>query len=121
MMHTQLAPHFAIAERRVGDLLVLDLTGNLTFGEATTQLRQELRRVLAEGERKLLLNFAGVRFLDSAGMGELVAGYAAAGRAGGQFKLAGLNPNVLDLLVMTRLVTIFDIYDTEQQAEAAFA
>ena len=116
MVRTKMAQQPAISERLNGDVTVLDLAGNLTFGEGTALLRREVRRLVDEGRRKVLLNFASVRFLDSAGMGELISGYTALRREGGQLKLANLRPNVMELMVLTNLVTILDVYDSESRA-----
>lgn len=116
MARPKMAQQLAISERLNGDVTVLDLAGNLTFGEGTTLLRREVRRLVDAGQRKVLLNFASVRFLDSAGMGELISGYTALTREGGQLKLVNLRPNVMELMVLTKLVTILDVYDSESRA-----
>ncbi len=116
MARPQMAQQLAISERLNGDVTALDLAGNLTLGEGTALLRREVRRLVDEGQRKVLLNFASVRFLDSAGMGELISGYTALKREGGQLKLVNLRPNVMELLVLTKLVTVFDVYDSELRA-----
>jgi anti-sigma B factor antagonist len=109
-------PELIINERRVGDVIVLDLRGDITIGEECRALREALRRLLARGQRKILLNLTEVMALDSAGLGELVSAYAAVARADGQIKLSALPPRVEDLMALTKLLTVFDTYADEEAA-----
>ena len=105
-----------VSERQCGRATILDLEGNVTFGEGTATLRKETRRLIAEGRVFILLNLAGVRYVDSSGLGEMVAALTAARRGGGRVSLLGLSPNVRALFEMTRLVSAFDIYEDEAGA-----
>ena len=103
-------------ERRSGPVTILDLEGSVTFGVGTSALRRETRRLIAEGRPDILLDLTGVRYVDSSGLGEMVAAQAAARRAGGQVALFGLSPNVREVFEVTRLVYVFDIYEDEAGA-----
>lgn len=105
-----------VKERRFGRVTILDLKGGVTIGEGTATLRRETRRLIGEGRPDLLLNLSGVRYVDSSGLGEMVAAQAAARRAGGRVALLGLSPNVREVFEVTRLLTIFDIYEDEAVA-----
>ena len=105
-----------IRERQAGDVIILDLDGNIIIGESADRVRDTTRRLLAEGRRKFLLNMAQVRWIDSRGIGELVSAIVAVTRAGGQIKLLLVRGNIAELLTVTRVNTIFDIYDDELAA-----
>jgi len=105
-----------IRERQVGDVLILDVDGNIIVGESADAVRDIIRRLLAEGHRKILLNMAQVRWIDSRGIGELVAALVAVAREGGQIKLLMVRENIEELLTVTRIDTIFGIYDDELEA-----
>jgi anti-sigma B factor antagonist len=109
-----------INERQAGDITILDLTGEIRIGGGTSELRGAIRDRLAQGNNKILLNLAGVRYIDSSGIGELVANYTTASRNGGQLKLLNLTEKVQDLLVITKLLTVFDAYDSESEALGSF-
>jgi len=105
-----------VSERQCGRATILDLEGNVTFGEGTATLRKETRRLTAEGRVFILLNLAGVRYVDSSGLGEMVAAQTAARRGGGRVAVLGLSPNVRALFEMTALTNVFDIYEDEAGA-----
>jgi anti-sigma B factor antagonist len=107
--------------RESSGVTVIDITGRLTLGDVPTILKDEIRRLIDEGKSSLLLNLAGLTYLDSSGMGLLVGAYAAASRAGGQLKLSNLTTRVKDLLLVTKLYTVFEVYDDEAAAIASFA
>jgi anti-sigma B factor antagonist len=109
-----------IKQRQAGDVTVLDLEGEVRIGDSATALRGAIRKLVAEGNNKLLLNLAGVRYIDSSGIGELIANYTTVGRSGGQLKLLSLTDKVQDLLVITKLLTVFDVYDNEAEALSSF-
>ena len=109
-----------ISERQAGDVKILDLTGEIRMGEGSTALRNSMRGLVSGGSKKLLLNLAGVRYIDSTGIGELIANYTTVGRAGGQLKLLSLTEKVQDLLVITKLLTVFDVYEEEAEALSSF-
>lgn len=107
--------------RHVGGVTVLDLSGKITLGEGSIGLRDAVRDTLATGSKKILLNVGDVNYIDSAGLGELVAAYTSVKNAGGELKLMNLSKKVKDLLVITKLLTVFDVKENEKDAIAAFA
>jgi len=109
-----------ISERQAGDVTILDLTGEIRIGGGTTELRVTIRDRILQGHNKILLNLSGVKYIDSSGIGELVANYTTASRDGGQLKLLNLTQKVQDLLVITKLLTVFDAYDNESEALGSF-
>jgi anti-sigma B factor antagonist len=109
-----------ITERTTQDVTVLDLEGKLTIGDGAELLRDKVASVVFQGNSKLLLNLAGVPYIDSGGLGELVRCSMAAQKANGAVKLIGVSGRVVDLLTITKLITVFDTFDTEQQALASF-
>ncbi len=110
-----------LSTRQVGDVVVVDVSGRITLGEGSSSLRETIRDLLAKGHRKILLNLADVSYIDSSGIGELVSGYTSVTNAGGQLKLVNLTKRVSDLLQITKLYTIFDIYDNEITAVRSFS
>lgn len=107
-------------ESRVEDgITVISCTGRITFGEDSSALRANMKRVL-EFNRKIVLNLSGVPYIDSGGLGTLVGVYSSARAAGADIKLVGLGQRLRDVLSITKLVTVFEAYDTEQEAIAAF-
>ena len=110
-----------ISERQVGDVTVLDMDGKITIGEGSVALRTAIRRLLEEGKKKILLNLAKVGYIDSSGIGELVSSYTAIGKEeNGQLKLLNLTQKLQDLLTITKLLTVFDVYESEDEALASF-
>jgi anti-sigma B factor antagonist len=109
-----------ILERQEGDVTVLDMSGRITIGEGSVALRSAVRRLLEEGKKHILLNLAGVGYIDSSGIGELVSSYTAINKEGGQLKLLSLTQKLQDLLTITKLLTVFDAYDTEPEALSNF-
>ena len=109
-----------ISERQAGDVTILDLSGKITIGEGSVALRTAIRRMLEEGKKKILLNLAGVGYVDSSGIGELVSSYTAINKDGGQLKLLNLTQKIQDLLTITKLLTVFDAYDNEAEALNSF-
>jgi anti-sigma B factor antagonist len=110
-----------INERQAGDVTVLDMSGKITIGEGSVALRTAIRRLLEEGKKRILLNLAGVSYIDSSGIGELVSSYTAIGKEeGGQLKLLNLTQKIKDLLTITKLLTVFDVYDNEADALNSF-
>ena len=105
-----------IAERQAGDVTVLDLWGRITIGEASEALRGEIARLSEGGRKKILLHLGGVDRIDSSGLGNLVACCTSVRREGGELKLVRLSGRVHDLMVMTKLLTVFDTYDDEGAA-----
>jgi anti-sigma B factor antagonist len=109
-----------ISERRVGDLTILDMDGKITIGEGSVALRTAIRRLLEEGKKKILLNLARVGYIDSSGIGELVSSYTAINKESGELKLLNLTQKLQDLLTITKLLTVFDVYESEEEALASF-
>jgi anti-sigma B factor antagonist len=109
-----------IQERQAGDVTILDMDGKITIGEGSTALRAAVRRLAEEGKKKLLLNLEKVNYMDSTGLGELIASYTTISRDGGQLKLLQLSSKIQDLLVITKLLTVFDTYDSESDALSSF-
>jgi anti-sigma B factor antagonist len=105
----------------VGDVTVIDATGRITLGEGASTFRDEIRTLAAKGNQKLLLNLGDVSYIDSSGIGELVSGFTTVTNHGGQLKLLGLTKRVKDLLQITKLYTVFEVYDDEAAAVRSFA
>jgi anti-sigma B factor antagonist len=110
-----------LTTREVSGVTVVDLSGKITLGEGGATLRDEVRKLLAAGQKKIVLNLGEVTYIDSSGLGELVSAYTAVKNAGGELKLLNLTSKVRDLLVITKLVTVFDVKDSEAAAVASFA
>lgn len=106
--------------REVKDIIVIDLNGQITLGEASAALRDEVRDQLNQNFSKMLLNLADVTYIDSAGLGELTAAYTSVRNRGGELKLLNLTKRVQDLMQITKLYTVFDVHDDEKKAIAAF-
>lgn len=105
--------------RTVDDIVVVDCSGRIVFGEESADLRDTVRMVITQSKR-IVLNLSGVTYIDSGGLGTLVALYTTARSNGGSIKLANLTQRVGDLLQVTKLVTIFDVYDSEEKALESF-
>ncbi len=109
-----------IRERQAGDVTVIDMEGKITIGEGSVAVRSAIRRLLEEGKKKILLNLAGVSYVDSSGIGELVSSFTTINREGGQLKLLNLTQKIQDLLAITKLLTVFDVYEDEATALNSF-
>ena len=109
-----------VKERQAGDVTILDLRGEVRIGEGSIALRDAIRNLSAAGKKKILLNLAGVSYIDSSGIGELVSSYTAIGKEGGQLKLLNLTQKLQDLLTITKLLTVFDVYESEAEALNSF-
>src|SRR5919107_3373056 len=99
-----------IEERIVGDVTILDLKGKMTLGEGDELLKDKINSLVSQGRKNLLLNLEAVPYIDSAGLGEVVRGYTTISRQGGRLKLLNVSKRIQDLLVITKLITIFDSY-----------
>jgi anti-sigma B factor antagonist len=110
-----------VKERQAGDVTILDLRGEVRIGEGSIALRDAIRNLADTGKNKLLLNLAGVSYIDSSGIGELIANYTTVSRQGGQLKLLKLTDRVQNLLVITKLLTVFDAYEDEAEALKSFS
>jgi anti-sigma B factor antagonist len=109
----------SVNTRTVDGILVVDCHGRIVFGEESAMLRDTLRKLIAENKR-IVLNLGGVNYIDSGGLGTLVSLYTTAHNSGGAIKLANLTQRVGDLLQVTKLVTVFEVYDSEEQAIQSF-
>jgi len=109
-----------IATRAVGDVQILDCSGQITLGEGTRTVRDAVVNLLEKGNKKIVLNLAGVSYIDSAGVGELVSTYASVSNRGGQLKLLHLTKRIRELLTLTKLLTVFQVFEEEKDAVASF-
>ena len=104
--------------RNVDGVTVVDCSGRIVFGDESAALRENVKKLL-ENNKQIVLNLGGVTYIDSGGLGTLVALYTTARNAGADVKLAKLTPRLGDLLQVTKLLTVFDVYETEDQAVKA--
>ena len=102
--------------RRLDDVVILDLSGRITIGEGTLIIRDHLQKLLNAGDRKFLLNLSDVDYIDSSGLGELVTAFTTVRSQGGQLKLLNLTKRVQDLLQITKLLTVFEAFNSEAEA-----
>jgi anti-sigma B factor antagonist len=109
-----------IASREVDGVTVLDLSGRITLGEGSVQLRNAVRDLISKGQKGILLNLEDVNYIDSSGLGELVSAYTTAKNQAASLKLLKLTKKVHDLLQLTKLYTVFDTFDDEAIAIASF-
>jgi anti-sigma B factor antagonist len=109
-----------IVERQVKDVSILDLNGKIQIGEGDEALRNAVARLVQAGKKKILLNLAEVPYVDSAGLGEIVRCYTTVSREGGRLKLVNLTKKLQDLLAITKLLTVFETYDSEEQGVNSF-
>ena len=109
-----------MAERYVGSVTILDLSGTITIDADATRLKDKINSLLLQQRTSVILNLAEVSYIDSGGLGQLTASYAAVMKAGGGLKLLNVNKRNHDLLSITRLVTIFETFDTEDAALRSF-
>lgn len=110
-----------LSTRVVGDVTVIDVSGQITLGEGSSALREALRGLAAKGDKKILLNLGDVTYIDSSGIGELVSAYTTLANQDGTVKLLNLTKRVKDLLQITKLYTVFDVHDDEAHALRSFA
>jgi len=109
-----------VNQRQAGDVTILDMSGAVRIGEGAIALRDAIRGLADSGKKKILLNLAGVNYVDSSGIGELIANYTTVSRQGGQLKLLNLTDRIQNLLVITKLLTVFDSYEDEGEALKSF-
>jgi anti-sigma B factor antagonist len=109
-----------IATREVDGVIILDLSGRITLGEGSVQLRDAIRSLISKGSKNILLNLGDVNYIDSSGLGELVSAFTTAKNQQAEVKLLNLTKKVHDLLQLTKLYTVFDIKDDEASAIASF-
>lgn len=109
-----------IEERVVGNVTILDLKGKITLGEGDEALKDKINSLTLQDRKQILLNLEGVPYIDSAGLGEVVRTYTTVSRQGGQLKLVNLTKRIEDLLSITKLLTVFETFDTEADALQSF-
>ncbi len=109
-----------ISTRQVGDVTVVDVSGRITLGDGATAFRDTIRDLASKGNKKLLLNLAEVSYIDSSGIGEMVSVFTTVSGQGGQVKLLNLTKRVKDLLQITKLYTVFEVFDDEATAVRSF-
>ena len=112
--------NLSISERRVRDVVIVDLSGKITLGESNRQLHEAIRLLTAGGKQNIILNLAKVTTIDSSGLGEIVAGFSTVKAAGGSLKLIHMPQRLGDLMTITKLYTVFEIYDSEAEGIDAF-
>jgi len=110
-----------IEQRAVGDVTVLDLKGRVTLGEGDELLKDKVNSLVNQGHKKIVLNLAEVPYIDSAGLGEVVRTYTTVSRQGGSLKLLNLTKRITDLLSITKLLTVFETFDSENEAVRSFS
>jgi anti-sigma B factor antagonist len=110
-----------IDQRSVGDVVVLDLKGKITLGEGDELLKDKVNSLVNQGHKKIVLNLAEVPYIDSAGLGEIVRTYTTVSRQGGSLKLLNLTKRITDLLSITKLLTVFETFDSEKDAVGSFS
>lgn len=110
-----------IDERVVGDVTILDLKGKMTLGEGDELLKDKINSLVQQGHKKIVLNLESVPYIDSAGLGEIVRTYTTVSRQGGKLKLLNLTKRIQDLLSITKLLTVFECFDAEQEAVNSFS
>ena len=109
-----------IDQRVVSGVTILDLKGKITLGEGDELLKKEIDSLIQKDQKKLLLNLEGVPYIDSAGLGEIVRTYTTVSRQGGKLKLLNLTKRIQDLLAITKLLTVFETYESEPDAVKSF-
>src|SRR5512147_2349857 len=110
-----------IEERAVGDVMVLDVKGRVTLGEGDELLKDKVNSLINQGRKKLVLNLADVPYIDSAGLGEIVRTYTTVSKQGGSLKLLNLTKRITDLLSITKLLTVFETFESESDAVKSFS
>ena len=110
----------SISTRQLDGVTILDLSGRITLGEGSVQLRDAIRDLISKGEKHILLNLGDVNYIDSSGLGELVSAFTTAKNQNADVKLLKLTKKVKDVLQVTKLYTVFDIYDDDAQAIGSF-
>ncbi len=109
-----------IRTRTVGEIHVLDCSGKITLGEGTMAVRNAVKEVLSNGGKKIILNLGDVNYIDSSGIGELVSSYTSVTNQGGQLKLLNLTKKIHELLAITKLLTVFPVFEDEKAALGSF-
>ncbi|MCS6805437.1 MAG: STAS domain-containing protein [Acidobacteriota bacterium] len=109
-----------ISQRQVGSITIVDLNGKITISEGSAQFREAIRQLVEQEKPRLVLNFAGVTYVDSSGVGELVSTYTAISKQHGQLRLLHVPPRIKELLRITKLLSVFELFDDEAAALQSF-
>ena len=109
-----------IEKRKQGNVTILDLKGKILFGDGIDELRQSINAAIKDSEKQLVLNFADVPYLDSTGLGEVVRSYTTLKKEGGAVKITNLTNKVKDLMMVTKLITVFETFNDENEAIKSF-
>jgi len=109
-----------IQERRIGDVTVLDMDGNIRIGGSNVALKKAILSLVTEGRNQIVLNLARVAYVDSSGLGELISAHVTLNNNGGQIKLLNLTQRLQELMTITKLLTIFEAYEDESKAVDSF-
>ena len=109
-----------ISERESGSVMILDLNGKVTLGDGDTILKDKLHSLMHQGKKNVVLNLAKVNYVDSAGLGAIVSAYTTVTREGGGLKLTNVTKKLQDLLSITKLLTVFETFDSEDEAVRSF-
>jgi len=107
--------------KNLGGVTVLSPQGRIVIGDEVTALREKIKELLDAGTKNVLINMANVSYIDSTGVGALVGSFTSIRNQGGQMKLANLGQRVKDILLVTKLLTVFDVYDSEAEGTKSFA
>jgi anti-sigma B factor antagonist len=110
-----------ITERKNGDVTILDVEGKILLGEGDVQLNKKIADLISRKDTKILLNLSQVPYMDSGGLGEVVRSFTTVKREGGELKLVGVTARIKDLMTITKLHTVFDIFETEAEGVASFS
>ena len=110
-----------LQQRQIGNVVVFDISGQLTLADGSVRLKDKINSVLHDGSRNILLNLGDVSYIDSGGLGQLVSSFTGVARENGSLKLLNVGKRSRDLLAMTKLLTVFDTYETEHEAVESFA
>jgi anti-sigma B factor antagonist len=110
-----------IAERESGGITILDVSGKITLGEGDALLKDKLNSLLHQGKKNMLLNLGNVQYVDSAGLGAIVSAYTTVRREGGDLKLVNVTKKMQDLLSITKLLTVFETFDSEGEALRSYS
>jgi anti-sigma B factor antagonist len=109
-----------MSERKVGGITILDIGGKMVASDTGGQLKDKVTSLVAAGQKQIILNLGNLTYVDSSGLGEMVACHGTATKGGGSVKLANTGKRLQDLLVMTKLLTVFDSHDSEDEAIKSF-
>ena len=112
--------HLTIEQRHRGEVAILDLEGRLTLGDASVRLRERIRSLLGVGQKQILINMRGVGYMDSSGLGDLISAFATARKQDATLKLVNLREGVKSILHITKLLTVFETFESEEEAVRSF-